>query len=284
MNSILASLQKNPLSVVADIVTNIRRLITTNKKLIFVEGVADEKFYSKFFNLENVFVYKLSGYSNILTGAEKINNLSPQYKNRYFAIKDADFDWIFSKGYECHNILLTDYHDMEMFLLCDDEVDFVLEKQFNIQFALGLEKAIEEIKALSFLKLYNYIKSTGYSFKKKCTVRKLYNSGNISLHDCVLALQADKKNSNCSSLDEDEILSFIEEFKDVEKKQLTNGHDLMQIVAIKINKLNFKINDDSALLSDILIDNYTFDKFKKTNLYLQIAEIEKETQSEILLG
>ena len=58
----------------------------------------------------------------------------------------------------------------------------------------------------------------------------------------------------------------------------------MQIVAIKINKSNSKINDNSDLLSDKLIDNYTLDKFKKTNLYLQIAEIEKKTQSEILLG
>lgn len=284
MNSIQASLQKNPQGIAAEIVSNIRRLSGTKRKLVLVEGVTDEVFYSKFFNLDNVFVYKLSGYPNILIGVEEINYLKPKYKDRYFAIKDADFDRILKKEHDTESILLTDYHDIEMFLFCDDEITSVLKREFNIHFTSEIEKAIEEIKVLSFLKLYNCIKELGYSFKKKCTVRKLYNDGSISLHDCVLALQLDKKNCNCKNLDKNEIFSFIEEFKEVEKEQLTNGHDLMQIVAIKINKSNPKINDNSDILSDKLIDNYTLDKFKKTNLYLQISEIEKKTQCKILLG
>ncbi|MBQ8722160.1 MAG: DUF4435 domain-containing protein [Paludibacteraceae bacterium] len=284
MNSIQASLLKNPQSVAADMANNIRRLIATNKKVVFVEGVIDEKIYSKFLNLDNVFVYKLYGYPNILIGVKEINRLKATYKDRYFAIKDADFDRILGKGYEPENILLTDYHDIEMFLLCEEEVYSVFEKEFNIQFASGIENAIEEIKVLSFLKLYNCIKELGYSFKKKCTVRKLYKKGDISLYNCLLALQSDKRNCDCKSLEEGEIFSFIEEFKEVAKEQLTNGHDLMQIVVIKLNELNYKINDDCTLLSDKLIDNYTLDKFKKTKLYLKIVEIEKKTQCKILLS
>lgn len=133
---------------------------------IFLEGVSDVRLFRKFFDLDKCKVESIPGGNGKLE--ECIATLLPIH-TLVVAIRDADFIRINNSSYNKKNIVLTDYHDIEMTILSYSESLNALFSEYtsinSIDFDETLNKLMILLSPVSLLKLKNDINLRRIKFK-----------------------------------------------------------------------------------------------------------------------
>ena len=107
-----------------------------DKIWILVEGEDDCKIYSKFFQEKKCKIEQVhGGVAQLETAIEQLQ----KYKDRVIGIRDADFCNITNNYNAFANLFYTDYHDIEMMMIYNDETFK------NILFEYGLSEISDKI-------------------------------------------------------------------------------------------------------------------------------------------
>lgn len=247
------------------------------KQVVVVEGDDDEVFYERFLDMSNCDIIV----NNSCYGYEAISSTcnAKGYANRYFMIKDSDFDRLLGVA-QVDNQMLTDYHDRELFL-SELDVDKILESKYGIP--IDMKSIAMAIRGLSVTKWFNMANDCKLSFKKKCVVPKVYDGKrDVNVDDCIAQLAAEKKNAGKQIPDKALVARFMDSVEGADWRQYTNGHDWLQAIAtwlnIRLNKaLSYKIDIRSYLESLFFEDD-----FKGTGLYAGIRKREEKIGKNLL--
>lgn len=227
-----------------DCTLNLIRLLLQNKKyqlVIVVEGATDIKLYKKFFN--NAEIVDAGGCKYINKIVSSIN------RTNVIGIRDSDFLKILGTSVD-NKVFLTDYHDLEIMVLDEEDVITSLDAEHNI--AINLDDICNELKDLILLKFYN-IKNN-----KKICFKRLANSDYLlSLPSLILKLGVDGSDTN------KDVMQNIFIFEEYDIKHLANGHDVCAVIGQKCKQKDLTIEQNIRL-------SYNLVHFKKTNLYEQL--------------
>lgn len=240
------------------------------KQVVVVEGDDDEMFYERFLDMTNCDIIV----NNSCYGYEDISSTckAKGYANRFFMIKDSDFDRLIGKA-SVDNQMLTDFHDREMFL-SELDVDALLGSKYGI--AIDVKSIAMAIRGLSVTKWFNMANNCKLAFKKKCVVPKVYDGqSDVSVDDCVAQLANEKKNAEKIIPEKTQVAGFMDSIEGVDWRQYTNGHDWLQAIAMW---LNVRLNKTLSYKIDIrpyLESAFSEDNFIGTGLCAEIRRREK---------
>ena len=253
------------------------------KVFVLVEGSDDEKIYRRFLSEQQVTFYITK---NCLYVVELLRALktTPALKNRLIGIKDADFDHILHRSYpDLENLFLTDYHDIEMTIL-SKEFENALKAEYTLPEPTSLiEKVEEDLKSLSYLRLYNEVTLTenkemgidldGINFND-ITYSKLYDGKNpIACDLCLCYVKSKCNNARLSHFPTNETMdTFTNKYKSLELRQLTRGHDLVYALQVRLQELSGNDPHGYNGLCLILRSTCTQENFEKTILYHHLNE------------
>jgi hypothetical protein len=254
---------------VAAVILAIQGHSVDKKQVVVVEGDDDEVFYERFLDMSNCDIIV----NNSCYGYEAISFTcnAKGYANRYFMIKDSDFDRLLGKA-PVDNQMLTDFHDRELFL-SELDVDVILGTKYGI--VIDVKSTAMSIRGLSVIKWFNMANDCKLAFKKKCVVSKVYDGqSDVIVDDCVAQLANEKKNVGKQIPDKAQVAGFMDLTEGVDWRQYTNGHDWLQAIAmwlnIRLNKaLSYKI-DIRPYLENVFSEG----DFMRTELYAEIRRRE----------
>lgn len=242
-----------------------------SKGIVFVllEGESDIRFFRKLFNLSTCKVETIPGGKFKLEECvEKLVKIYPLI----IGIRDADFVHLGATIYKKANVFLTDYHDMEMTLVSEDEVFssilslfYIFPKNKHSEIRNNIMLSIEQI---GYLKWLNEIEDLEYKFD--AGFQKLISFDNLKIDfeqyfDRVLS-----KSPNAKITDKTIILEKIRVLKatNPDQLQLCNGHDFIKAFAeyLRINSVVNKVNDEN--IAESFIVSFHINHYSKTELYL----------------
>lgn len=237
---------------------------------ILVEGQSDIKIFRKLFNLQKCKVENVPG------GKSKLEECVTDLVKKYaliIGIRDADFLHLTNNGYNVRNVFLTDYHDLEMSLISEDQTFSAIlfeyttvEESSHCNVRTTILKTIEDI---SYLKWLNDIESLQLKFEVGFQDLLSFDTVRINFDDYfkrVLSKSPDAKITDIKI-----VSAKIEELKTTNPHplQLCNGHDFMKALSQYI-----KINDGPKAMNDEIVCsafriNYRTELLSNTQLYFK---------------
>ncbi len=245
---------------------------------IFVEGDSDILLFRKFFDLDNCKVERIPG------GNPKVEDAVLELlekNNLIIGIRDADFIHLSGVPYQKQNIFLTDFHDIEMVLVAENQIfNAILNEHTDISvqeydatrnkmFAL-----LEEISLLKWLSSKENLELmfTKAGFQDLIEFALKNNKNTINFENYFGRVLAESPNAKIKDINL--IISKINSLKkeNANNFQLCNGHDFTKTFAIFLREKGNKksINNDSVI--DLLRISYRFSDFKKTLLFAHTNE------------
>ena len=254
---------------VTAVILAIRGHSVDKKQVVVVEGDDDALFYERFLDMSNCDVIV----NNSCCGYADISSIcnARGYANRYFMIKDSDFDRLQGTA-QVDNQLLTDFHDRELYVSLID-VDALLGGKYGIE--TDVKSIAMSIRGLSMTKWYNMANDCKLAFKKKCVVQKVYDGqGDVSVDDCIAKLADEKKNEGKQIPDKTQVACFMDSNVGADWRQYTNGHDWLHAIA---TWLNVRLNKALSYKTDLcpyLESVFSEDDFNGTDLCSEIRRRE----------
>jgi Protein of unknown function (DUF4435) len=246
-----------------------------SKGIVFIllEGDSDVRFYRKFFRQDTCKLEEVPGgnikLEEILSALNKVFTL-------IIGIRDADFLHLEAQKTTIPNLFLTDYHDLEIILINSDTAFSAVAHEFSTidkkEHAALKFKFFEVLKLLSYLRWYNDKSNNRLKFKG-LNLGNIFDVTNFVLNPTLLFSKIKALSPNATFKDDELILLEIQamENDNHDLLQLTNGHDLMKIMAAYFSSLNKKgIND--ADLASVLRIAFSLEDFKMTQLYKDTLE------------
>ena len=236
---------------------------------ILLEGDSDVRLFRKFFNLQSCKVERIpGGSSKVETAVSELASIS----EIVIGIRDADFINVGTIPYSNLNMFLTDYHDIEMTMVSDDDsISAIIFEYTNIPKENHIsvrEQLISIIEDISLLKWLNEIEKIELLFDKT-SFQNLVSFANFTIDFDEYLSRILRKSPNARIVDVTTIKSEIASLKSLGKDnfQLCNGHDFIKIFAKFLREQgNAKgISDDTV--ASILRTNYTKEKFYTTKLF-----------------
>lgn len=242
-----------------------------NKGIVFVllEGESDIRFFRKLFDLSNCKVETIPGGKFKLEECvEKLVIIYPLI----IGIRDADFIHMGATIYNKTNVFLTDYHDMEMILISEDEIfssilfeytdlpkDKHSETRNNIMFS---------IEQISFLKWLNEKENLEYKFD--AGFQDLISFVNLKIDFAQYFTRVLSQSPNAKITDTTIIQDKIRILKETtpDPLQLCNGHDFMKALSQFIKQVG---NGDIVKYEHIASSCrmiFVFNHYRRTKLYL----------------
>ena len=247
--------------------------VNSGKIFVVVEGSDDEIIYKYFINEEKVTFYVAKNYCHIIELLKNLKN-NPSFENRLVGIKDADFDHILHRTYpDLDNLFITDYHDIEMTILSASFED-ILKAEYKLPHTTVLvEKVKEDLKSLSYLRLYNEVMIVsknldGINFQD-ISYSTLYDGKlAIEMEYCISHIKSKCNNARLTHFPtKSEVDDFSISYADSDLKQLTRGHDFLYALQVRIKKLCDNERWGYKGLGLMLRTNFSIKEFEKTNLY-----------------
>ncbi|WP_183580950.1 DUF4435 domain-containing protein [Mucilaginibacter sp. X5P1] len=240
----------------------------SNQVFILVEGESDIRLFRKFFNLDNCKVECIPGGNPRLEDCvEELIKVYPLV----LGIRDSDFIKLDTIPYSKTNMFLTDNHDMEMSLVCEDEVFSALvfeysdiPKQHHFDARNNILKILEQ---LSYLKYLNYIQNLELKFESG--FQDLISFANREIDFDQYFSRVLSKSPNARINDLSVILNEIDSLKRTNPNpfQLCNGHDFIKAFS-HFAKNNGKQNAcNHETISSAFRMNFRNEYFLKTQLY-----------------
>ncbi|MBU3967519.1 MAG: DUF4435 domain-containing protein [Euryarchaeota archaeon] len=236
---------------------------------VFLEGESDIRFFRKLFNLSNCKVETIPGGKFKLEECvEKLVKIYPLI----IGIRDADFVHLGATIYKKENVFLTDYHDMEMILISEDEVFSSLVFEYT---DLPKDKHSEtrnnilfSIEQISYLKWLNEKENLEYKFDAGFQDLLSFEGLEIDFDQYFTRILS--KSPNAKITDKTIILDKMRVLKatNPNQLQLCNGHDFMKAFSqyIKQDGGVKNINDEHVASSCRM--TFTFNHYSRTGLYL----------------
>lgn len=246
-----------------------------NKVIVIVEGDDDKKIFEKFIDTEKAVLYAAKSCILVAKVVERLNERT-EFNDRVIGIKDADFDHILRKDHRIPNLFVTDSHDIEMTLISNDFENGIYAECGIHNYSNILIKVAEEIKTVSFIRLYNQIKVDedeeldGINFDG-LVMNSIYDGiSPVDLGLCLNHIKAKGNQDKSWFPEETDITNMIRSCTGINLKQLTRGHDLMYGLLVKIKALT---GLDKMGYKDLCLAfrfHLRQDAFMKTQLYTDI--------------
>lgn len=247
------------------------------KQVVVVEGDDDEVFYERFLDMTNCDVIvnnSCCGYAAISSTCN-----AKGYANRYFMIKDSDFDRLQGTA-QVDNQMLTDFHDRELFLSVLD-MNALLGSKYGT--AIDVKSIAMSIRGLSMTKWYNMANDCKLAFRKKCVVSKVYDGqSDVSVDDCITQLANEQKNAGKQIPDKTQVAGFMGLNAGADWRQYTNGHDWLHAIATWLNVRLKKAISYKTDLCPYLESEFSENDFKVTGLYTEIRKREENIGRKLL--
>jgi hypothetical protein len=236
---------------------------------ILLEGETDIRLFRKFFNLENCKVENIPGGNPKLETA--VSDLVSIYE-LVIGIRDADFINIGTIPYSNKNMFLTDYHDIEMSLISDDDsISTIIFEFTDIPEANHnsiREKVISTIEQISLLKWLNYNENLEIVFDRT-GFQDLISFANLTIDFDQYFNRLLSKSPNAKIVNIATIKSKMNALKSLNKNayHLCNGHDFIKALTQFLREQGKLKNINDDIVSSILRIKYTKEKFSSTQLY-----------------
>ncbi len=273
---------KNTVTELATLMTKIseiqslgRHEMNENKVFVIVEGDDDIKLFKKFIDVKKAVFYSAKNCIWVVKVIKELNRRN-EFNNKSIGIKDADFDHILNIDYNIPNLFVTDCHDIEMTMM-SEVFENSIYSEYNIhEYENIASKTAEEIKNISFVRLYNQIKVSedrtldGITFEglKICDIYDGINPVDLNL--CLSHIKSKGNNGKSWFPEAHDITELMDSYHDADLKQLTRGHDLMYSLRVKAKALSGK---DLLGYKDLCIAfrmQLRKEDFTNTRLYSQI--------------
>lgn len=231
--------------------------IYAGKTIIIVEGDDDRSVYKNFFIEDKVFLHPDG---NCDKHAIILNDLNFKYYKRLVAIKDADFDRLNSITSKFGNLFMSDTHDLEGMVLREG-VPSMLNASDSYRCAnVDISAIKESLRDISLLRWFNNQNGFGLNFQGVNVNKPIADYWN-----CVI----DNTEANVS-VTYDHFQKFVEGVATVDLDELTNGHDLFELVYIQAKSVD-KSNFPKKPFFKRLRAAYTLERFKTTSLYASLV-------------
>ncbi len=204
---------------------------------ILVEGDTDIRLYRKFFDFKSCKVEFVPGGNPKLE--ECVEDLLKDYP-LVIGIRDADFIHLNGQLYSKVNMFLTDYHDLEITLIKEDEIFFaVLYEYTDIpkdQFSNIRDMIFKSIENISYLKWLNNIENLELNFNAGFQNLMVLNNFEVNFEEYFNRVVSGSPNAVIT--DFNTILNKIHILKRrlPDQYQLCNGHDFMKALSEFIRK------------------------------------------------
>lgn len=275
-NSIIANLDK--VSVISEISLTLSADFKQIKTVIIVEGYDDIDCLAKFIDKNSTIVESYSGKEGVYDIASYFSADS-----RVIGICDKDYESL----PKFNNVMFYDFSCLEMMLISDE--DF-----FNIYTACIyqgkdspkklLYKILSQIHPLGFLREYSYKNQLGIIFSDNKCIQQIIKKSNCSIGDLICVLNENPSNSGKLNLKILESLYKPTEIL-IDYLNLCNGHDFLQILHKEINEhTKRKGHRSKETISSNLFSLYSFDYFKKTNIFSAIQDYQLSNNLTILVS
>lgn len=292
-NSVLDAIE--PKDEVAELKLLISGSHSCNMLLVLVEGKGDVLVYEKFFSEDKVRVYQTSGCYKLVELVVALNNEG--YGKYFIGIKDADYDLLNHKLHMCHNLFLTDTHDLETMMIDEDVTGMIMKEYLDYmkmkddEKVLGnkafLKKVLDIIKPLSYIRWYNDVKGCKINFSV-CKISSMIEDDATLGYACCLKY-INKHPSNASlSLTVNDFISFESSNSDnVDIMLLVRGHDMCEAMSVLLHQHDYY--DKNSKLNGAKIEQsirlcYTKENFKRTQLYSSLHNWFKDNKYEGMLS
>ena len=245
---------------------------------ILVEGDTDIRLFRKFFDEEKCKVENIPGGNSKVE--ESVTELLVVH-DLIIGIRDADFIRLNNLNYTKTNMFLTDYHDIEMTLIAEEEtfsaILFEFTKIPKSEHNTIRNQIISTIENISLLKYLNEkenleLKFEGVGFQDLISV--INQTFDFSQYFSRIIARS----PNAKILDINLIINEIQNLKksDFDKFQISNGHDFMKAFADFLRKKGTNRSVSDELISSLFRTNYRKENFTKTNLYRQTKDWAEE--------
>ena len=242
-----------------------------NRGICFVllEGGTDIRLFKKLFNLAHCRVERIPGGNPKLE--EAVSELSPMYE-LVIGIRDADFINLRAAPYSNPNMFLTDFHDIEMLLVLEDDcmsaIMFEYTKIPKEEHAAVRTKIVTILENISLLKWLNEIENIKLKFEAGFQDLISFDTSTIDFNAYFSRVLS--KSDNASITDIVIILPKIAHLKaqNPNPYQLCNGHDFTKTLGqfIKIQGEEKGIGVDN--IESMLRVKYTKENFYTTQLFV----------------
>lgn len=246
---------------------------------ILVEGITDQKLYSKLIDGSNSQIQMVHG------GGK--NNLQDvlieliKESNKVIGIRDADFLHLDNQNVTIAELFLTDSHDAEMMLLaCDNVFKQVMAEympnQFD-EFNSFRNRLLTSLKFISGIRWLNNTEDLSLLFDG-LSLTSFYDATRLTLNKIKCIEYIERRSSKKKrTIQAEEIELKIANISDY--YNLCNGHDVVKALALYITaNTNTKkgIGDDE--IAKVLRVTYRKDDFISTKLYRDLKNWEQKTK------
>jgi hypothetical protein len=243
-----------------------------NRGIVFIllEGKSDVRLFRKLFNLTYCKVENIPGGKVKL---EQCVNELTSVNSLTIGIRDADFANIQNSSELKKNIFLTDFHDMEMSLIAEDEVFSSLLFEYtsleeNQHFFIR-EVILTSIQKIGYLKFINETENLEFTFSPGFQDLLLFPNADIDFQQYFARVIA--KSPSAKVTDINRILEKIEILKqrNIDSYQINNGHDFLKAMSKYIKDIGENALGEESICSALRM-TFTIGHFKKTKLFNNI--------------
>lgn len=250
-----------------------------NTVWIVVESEDDFNTYKKFMHPESTQVKSSEdnegrkGYDNVVKIVTEIKRIVPGA--HIMGIRDTDYTR-YEDGYEAPaNIFMTDHRDLEMMMLKSDSVNQSL-RAWAPAFNTAWDKCIPICRHFGYLRIFNSLKGFFVSFHDNLNTVKYWDD---NIHD-LKANWEQESTSKFVSLAEkgcsaDSFVEFVTSLS-LDKEDFFNicrGHDLIPVLSKALIRNHIY---SEANIMNIMIEAYSMDDFRATQLYASILAWQAE--------
>ena len=235
---------------------------------ILLEGETDVRLFRKLFNLENCKVEHIPG------GNPKVEAAVTELLENYelvIGIRDADFIHLGNTPYSQPNVFLTDYHDIKMTMIAEDEVIKAFTCEYtelptakHISVREDICSIIEEI---SLLKWLNEIENLELAFNNTGFQHLLRPISKINFEDYFSRLLSNSPEAKTSDINIIKAKISALKTENPNPFQLCNGHDFIQAFSEFIRQQGKEKGINDSNTASTLRMSYTKEHFYKTKLF-----------------
>ncbi len=255
-----------------ELMLDVRHPNNRGLSFVLVEGDSDIRLFRKFFNLNECKVECIPG------GNSKVEDATEELVKIYkliIGIRDSDFIILNKINYTSTNMFLTDFHDLEMTLIADNDsfssvifeyTDKSIEHHNSLR-----DNIIHVLESVSLLKWLNEIENLEINFKDT-GFQNLISFIDFKIDFEQYFNRLLSKSPDAKIKDFPTILEKVESLKLInpDPLQLCNGHDFIKTISQFLRTQGNARGISEETVSSIFRINYTIDKFKETKLYSSI--------------
>jgi hypothetical protein len=242
---------------------------SSGRAFVLVEGETDIRLFRKFFNLDNCKVENIPG------GKIKLEECISQLltiDSLIIGIRDADFIHLGTEDYSKPNMFLTDFHDIEMTLIAEDEVFSAIIFEFTDvsknQHDMIRKNILTSFEKISLLKWLNDTEDLRIEFGKTAFQDLIsFTHFNVDFPQYFRRLMS--KSPNAKITDIEVIINKMSTLKDKNPNllQLSNGHDFIKAFSQFLREKGKINNVNDELIASIFRIKFNHEFLKKTLLY-----------------